>query len=1128
MPHVLIIAAAALGAYGGTVGAAVWFYAMVEIGMAAYAYIQYQNLKKRRPEDRRRGHGFLVNTQSTDAVIPVVYGRHRVGGNRVYVNSTGSDNDTVHMIVTLSEGPIEGVESIYLGDKEISTFGSLAYYEFYSGTGTQVHGAADGKWADNLRFTAYLYIKLTYDQDKFTRGIPRVTAVIKGRQIHDPRTGSDAYSANPALVWRDWMTNSRYGLGLDVSMIDDASVIDAANWCEAQTNPYAFNGVMVDRQAFIENIADIMRNFRAETVWGGGKQKLLIRKDETPIMDLTEDDIVADSFRFTVPGIAETPNRVVVTYPEESGAGLISGEITSWTASGATLSNVLGRLRVANSTTSVGEAYQAFTTVIGDKYTLSLECFAGSSNASWYLSNSAPGSYTGGLGTESSVTGVRKASFTASATTTYLRLVNVSTVSGEYSEYDNFSIQKVTDTQDLGWVEREIVIEDSSAVLTFDGEERDFELDLVGTTNAVQGHLLGVYGLERARLNKTFSFAAHPRTIALEPGDVIQVAHSTPGWSAPQLVTNGAFDADTDWTKGTGWTISVGAAHCDGTQGGASALSQDVSAVSGASYEIGYTISGLTAGTVQPYVGGQSGVARAANGTYVERITSVGTDSLIKLQADALFVGDIDNVTLYSTVGVVRVVSLSMGDDGMTAMTVQEESPLLYDEALNLSPDTFYSTTLPDIAAPVGDILSAGFTEEEYYNKDVSYTRLKITITPPSSPMWAYSEVWVDIDGFGYNQYGTTTGDFKVEPLKEGAVYSFKFVSVSVQGVRSNIADATARVHTVVGSQTPPDDPTTFTSIPQSDTIVLRWDAVNNVDLLGYEVRRGTAWDGGLFIGFTRAVNMRINGVPPGSHTYMLKTVDTKGKYSNSYLLTTAVVYGPASYTEKMSESNDFATYPTYTTSAKSLGDRVLPTTPNGYCYECVVAGTPSAEPTWPTANGAQVVDGGVTWTCYEDHVFTNTERYNDPSHGWVLRVNRGGGGNLTGSYMSPVYDRGSTITRRSWLQYDTTYVGTGTAWTDQFLPTDLWTDVFLGGDTWIDLYGPYAAGSLTAKFWYSSNGISWSQVATFEALTTETQARYVKYELALTDIDAAGFLYVFAQSASPPHTFTLKEAYWV
>ena len=39
-------------------------------------------------------------------------------------------------------------------------------------------------------------------------------------------------------------------------------------------------------------------------------------------------------------------------------------------------------------------------------------------------------------------------------------------------------------------------------------------------------------------------------------------------------VTNGAFAADTDWTKGDGWSIAAGVANCDGSQTGGSNLYQ--------------------------------------------------------------------------------------------------------------------------------------------------------------------------------------------------------------------------------------------------------------------------------------------------------------------------------------------------------------------------------------------------------------------------------------------------------------------------------------------------------------------------------------------------------------------------
>lgn len=54
-----------------------------------------------------------------------------------------------------------------------------------------------------------------------------------------------------------------------------------------------------------------------------------------------------------------------------------------------------------------------------------------------------------------------------------------------------------------------------------------------------------------------------------------------------------------------------------------------------------------------------------------------------------------------------------------------------------------------------------------------------------------------------------------------------------------------------------------------------------------------------------------------------------------------------------------------YTTGVKTQGMIVEPTTPNGRVYICSVAGTATGEPTWPTALGATVVDGNVTWRCH-------------------------------------------------------------------------------------------------------------------------------------------------------------------
>jgi hypothetical protein len=60
--------------------------------------------------------------------------------------------------------------------------------------------------------------------------------------------------------------------------------------------------------------------------------------------------------------------------------------------------------------------------------------------------------------------------------------------------------------------------------------------------------------------------------------------------------------------------------------------------------------------------------------------------------------------------------------------------------------------------------------------------------------------------------------------------------------------------------------------------------------------------------------------------------------------------------------------YTTWTTSrAYARGDFVVPTVNNGFCYQLTsAAGTSHAatEPAWPTTVGGTVTDNGMTWTC--------------------------------------------------------------------------------------------------------------------------------------------------------------------
>jgi hypothetical protein len=107
-----------------------------------------------------------------------------------------------------------------------------------------------------------------------------------------------------------------------------------------------------------------------------------------------------------------------------------------------------------------------------------------------------------------------------------------------------------------------------------------------------------------------------------------------------ELVTNGGFDTDTGWTKGTGWSIA------NGSLNGVNATSstyQNNGLVSGKFYKVVYDVSNYSSGTVQLKLGGTLGEARNENGTYTEYIKA---SQVITWIVGTNFTGSIDNVSV--------------------------------------------------------------------------------------------------------------------------------------------------------------------------------------------------------------------------------------------------------------------------------------------------------------------------------------------------------------------------------------------------------------------------------------------------------------------------------------------------
>ena len=102
------------------------------------------------------------------------------------------------------------------------------------------------------------------------------------------------------------------------------------------------------------------------------------------------------------------------------------------------------------------------------------------------------------------------------------------------------------------------------------------------------------------------------------------------------IITNGGFDADSDWTqKETGWTISGGKAVASNV-GYSYTISQNVSEVQTGveqTFRVTVTISDYSAGTLKWIIGtaGYLGASLTADGTYVQEITTTPSSTKIGL-----------------------------------------------------------------------------------------------------------------------------------------------------------------------------------------------------------------------------------------------------------------------------------------------------------------------------------------------------------------------------------------------------------------------------------------------------------------------------------------------------------------
>ena len=320
------ISAAVVLLSGGTV------YAAIAVAALTYASIKLAP-KPKIPDlepfgnlaetDRKQSFRQAITTRK------IVYGEIRVGGPIIFLESTDegtTKNQFLHMIVLVASHEIQSFEEFYINGNIIlpsqldgsgnvtdasTAFndGTTSFLRIQTALGTDTQGAypsliseSNGLWteAHKLSGIASVYLRFRFNRDVY-QGIPSVACVIKGKKVFDPRDSSTAFSKNPALILRDYMTSS-LGMNMTADKIENDRVITAANVCDEDQalsgggteKRYTADGMIDTGVNPRQNINDILSSMGGVLTYSNGKFSIFAATTGTATFTLNEDDVIGD------------------------------------------------------------------------------------------------------------------------------------------------------------------------------------------------------------------------------------------------------------------------------------------------------------------------------------------------------------------------------------------------------------------------------------------------------------------------------------------------------------------------------------------------------------------------------------------------------------------------------------------------------------------------------------------------------------------------------------------------------------------------------------------------------------------------------------------------------------------
>ena len=193
-------------------------------------------------------------------------------------------------------------------------------------------------WDEKLRYPNTALCGLSLDAQQFS-SIPRMAFMVRGLKVLVPDnynpttrtyTGSwsgsftRAWTDNPAWVWYDMLTNTRYGLGglLDVALIDKYALYSISQYCDTLV-PDGYGGLeprftcnlaLTAQQDAWKLVNDMVSVFRAICFWAGGTLTAVQDAPRTSRYPFNNSNVVGGEFNYQSVASDQRFNVAAVTW----------------------------------------------------------------------------------------------------------------------------------------------------------------------------------------------------------------------------------------------------------------------------------------------------------------------------------------------------------------------------------------------------------------------------------------------------------------------------------------------------------------------------------------------------------------------------------------------------------------------------------------------------------------------------------------------------------------------------------------------------------------------------------------------------------------------------------------------